>query len=252
MENLRNKIVLITGATAGIGEACAREFASAGSKLILAARRIDRLKALADQLKTPTLTIELDIRNRKAIETAISTLSKKWQEIDILVNNAGLGRGLDKLHEGNPSDWDEMIDTNIKGLLYISRAVTPGMVARGRGHIINIGSIAGHEVYPAGNVYCSTKHAVKAISKGLMIDLVNTPVRVSSIDPGLVETEFSDIRFHGDKERAKLTYQGYKPLEAKDIAEAVVWSASRPKHVQIAEMIVLPTAQAAAMVLHKE
>ena len=174
------------------------------------------------------------------------------KSIDLLVNNAGLAQGLDKIHEGDTVDWNTMIDTNIKGLLYLSRAVIPGMIKRGRGHVINIGSIAGHEVYPNGGVYCATKHAVNAINKGMMMDLVDTPVRVTSVDPGLVETEFSQVRFHGDTDRAKVTYQGYKPLTGNDIAEAVIWAASQPEHVNIEEIIIVPKAQASCMILHKK
>ena len=206
MSNLDNKIALITGASSGIGAACARKFADRGARLILAARRIERLEKLAAELSVETHLIQLDVRDQKAVEKAISSLPSDWKAIDILVNNAGLSRGLEKLHEGNIDGWEEMIDTNVKGLLYVSRAVIPSMVARGRGHIINIGSIAGHEVYPGGNVYCATKHAVDALSKGMRIDLVDTPIRVSTVDPGLVETEFSQVRFHGDKERAKGVY----------------------------------------------
>jgi 3-hydroxy acid dehydrogenase/malonic semialdehyde reductase len=252
MTELRDKIVLVTGASSGIGEAVATEFSEAGAKVILAARRLERLKSVSGTLRTVSHLMELDVRDRHAVEEAIDGLPAEWQAIDILVNNAGLGRSLDKLHEADPDGWEEMIDTNVKGLLYVSRVVIPGMVSRGTGHIINIGSIAGHQVYPGGNVYCATKHAVTALTRGMMIDLVDTPIRVSTIDPGLVETEFSLVRFNGDRERAGKTYQGYKPLSGRDIAEAVVWTASRPAHVQVAEMIVLPTAQAAAMVLHKE
>lgn len=249
---LTDKIVLITGASAGIGQACARKFSEAGARVILAARRLERLKELAGNLPGPTHLVPLDVRDQKAVEASIDGLPPEWQAIDILVNNAGLGRGLDKLHKGDTSGWDEMIDTNIKGLLYTSRAVLPGMVERNRGHVINIGSIAGHEVYPGGNVYCATKHAVDAITKGMRIDLVDTPIRVSTIDPGLVETEFSLVRFHGDTDRAKTVYQGYKPLTGDDIADTAVWIADRPAHVQVAEVIIFPTAQASSAVLHKE
>lgn len=252
MSDLTNKIVFITGASSGIGEAAARKFAQKGSRTILAARRLDRLKELASELPRQQHLLELDVRDHKKVKKAIDALPAQWQAIDILVNNAGLSRGLDKLHEGKIVDWEEMIDTNIKGLLYVSRAVIPGMVSRGRGHIINIGSIAGHEVYPGGNVYCATKHAVDAITKGMRIDLVDTPIRVSTVDPGLVQTEFSQVRFRGDLERAAKVYQGYQPLTAEDIAEAIVWIAERPDHVQIAEIIILPTAQAGSMVLHKK
>lgn len=252
MSSLDNKIVFVTGASSGIGEACARKFAENGSRLILAARRIDLLEKLASKLTVETHLLKLDIRDRKEVEQAIAELPDSWRDIDILVNNAGLGRGLDKLHGGKVEGWEEMIDTNIKGLLYVSRAVIPGMVDRGRGHVINIGSIAGHEVYPGGNVYCATKHAVDAITKGMRIDLVDTPIRVSTVDPGLVETEFSQVRFYSDQDRAKNVYRGYKPLTGDDIAETVVWIADRPEHVQVAEVIILPTAQASSMVLHKE
>lgn len=247
-----NRIALVTGASAGIGEATARKLAQSGWDLILAARRLERLQQLATQLKAATYLIELDVRDRKAVDKAIGGLPERWQNIDLLVNNAGLSRNLDKLHEGNPEGWDEMIDTNVKGLLYVSRAVIPGMVARGHGHIINIGSIAGHEVYPAGNVYCASKFAVDAITKGMMIDLVDTPIRVSTVDPGLVETEFSQVRFYGNTERAKKTYQGFKPLSGDDIADAVVWVATRPEHVNVAQVVVLPKAQAGVMVLNRK
>ena len=251
MTSLKDKIVLITGASAGIGKAAAFQFAQQGAKLILCARRKERLLKLAEELQIECYLIELDIQKREDVEMAISGLPKEWQAIDILVNNAGLGRGLDKLHEGNIDGWEEMIDTNIKGLLYMSRAVIPGMVSRKSGHIINIGSIAGHEVYPGGNVYCATKYAVDALTKGMRLDLVDTPLRVSTVDPGLVETEFSDVRFYGDNERAKTVYQGYKALEPVDVADTVVWIASRPPHVQIAEVVIFPTAQGSATVTHK-
>jgi len=252
MSDLNGRIALITGASSGIGEACARKFAENGARTILVARRSERLKKLACKLPTESHLLRLDIRDKQAVEEAISSLPTSWRPIDILVNNAGLSRGLDKLHQGKIDDWEEKIDTNIKGLLYVSRAVVPGMVARGRGHVINIGSIAGHEVYPGGNVYCATKHAVDALTKGMRLDLVDTPVRVATVDPGLVETEFSQVRFHGERERAKKVYQGYTPLTGDDIAEAVVWIADRPLHVQVAEVIILPTAQASAMVVDKK
>jgi len=251
MNNLKNKTIFITGASSGIGAACARKFSEQGARLILAARRLDRLNKLAASLTTPVHCLQLDVRDRAKVEGAVGGLDSAWSSIDVLINNAGLSRGLDKLHEANPDDWEEMIDTNIKGLLYVSRAIIPGMVSRGNGHIINIGSIAGHQVYPGGNVYCATKHAVDALTKGMRLDLVDTPLRVSTIDPGLVETEFSQVRFHGDTERAAKTYQGFQPLTGDDIAEAAVWIADRPAHVQIAEVIILPTAQASAMVTHK-
>ncbi|HEY5615096.1 MAG TPA: SDR family NAD(P)-dependent oxidoreductase, partial [Bacteroidota bacterium] len=190
--------------------------------------------------------------DRKAVQQVFNKLPDEWQKVDVLVNNAGLSRGLDKLHEGSIDDWEEMVDTNIKGLLYVTRAVLPGMVARNRGTVINIGSIAGHEVYPRGNVYAATKHAVDALTKGLRMDLVETDVRVCTVDPGLVETEFSMVRFRGDKERAKKTYQGLQPLSPQDIADAVFFAATRPPHVQISEMIILPVHQASTTLVHRK
>ena len=255
MTSLKNKIVLITGATSGIGLSSAKLFAKNGAKLIIAARRKDRLNELAKELKskykTDIISIELDVRSRKAVDSAIKKLPAKWKNIDVLLNNAGLSRGLDKLHEGNIQDWEEMLDTNVKGLLYVSRAVIPLMVKRNSGHIINIGSIAGHEVYPKGNVYCASKHAVDAITKGMRMDLVDTNVRVTAIDPGLAETEFSIVRFHGDKQKAKAVYTGIDALTPDDIADAIVYAASRPENVVVADMILLPNKQAAAMVMHK-
>ncbi|MEW5994533.1 MAG: SDR family oxidoreductase [Candidatus Zixiibacteriota bacterium] len=252
MTDLKNRIVFITGASSGIGEATARKFAELDCKLLLAARRKDRLEKLAKNLSVDTHLLELDVRDQKAVQQAVDSLPNDRQAIDVLVNNAGLSRGLDKLHEGKLLDWEEMIDTNVKGLLYVSRAVIPGMVARGRGHIINIGSIAGHEVYPGGNVYCATKHAVAALSKGMRIDLVDTPLRVTTIDPGLVETEFSIVRFRGDTDRAQKVYRGYQPLTGDDIADVIVWAATRPLHVQIADIIIFPTAQAGSRDVHKQ
>jgi len=252
MTKMTNRIVFITGASSGIGQATARRFSEAGDRVIVAARREDRLQKLAVELKTDCHVMRMNVQNRAEVEEAVTSLPEEWQAIDVLVNNAGLSRGLWKLHEGKYEGWEEMIDTNIKGMLYISRSVIPGMVERGRGHVINIGSIAGHEVYPGGNVYCATKHAADAITKGMRIDLVDTPIRVTTIDPGLVETEFSEVRFYGDKEKAKQVYNGFRPLVGDDIADAIVWVASRPAHVQIAEMVILPTAQASAMVTHKK
>ncbi len=255
MEDLRKKIVCITGASSGIGEACAVEFAKLGCTLILSARRIDRIERLAESLRenqsAKVFTGKLDVREPSAVERFFRDLPAEWRAIDILLNNAGLSRGLDKLHEGKLSDWEEMLDTNVKGLLYVSRAVVPGMVERNRGHIINIGSIAGHQVYPGGNVYCASKHAVKALTEGLKMDLQGTAVRVSSIDPGLVETEFSVVRFHGDETRAAKTYENIKPLTGTDIAEIAVFCATRPHHVNILQTIVLPTAQASVHHVHR-
>ncbi len=255
MTALTHSLVLITGASSGIGHSCAYKFAEAGARLILIARRKERLEKLAAELKkrfkTDSYIDELDVRNRQAILEFSQKLPIEWQDINILINNAGLSRGLQKIHEGEFEDWEEMIDTNVKGLLFISRAIIPGMVERKEGTIINIGSIAGHDVYPGGNVYCATKHAVDALTKGMRMDLVGTPIRVCTIDPGLVETEFSEVRFHGDKERAKKTYQNITPLTPDDIADAVLYAATRPAHVQIAELIIMPTAQASATLVHR-
>lgn len=254
MQTLNKSIVLITGASSGIGRSCAVKFAEAGARLILTARRKDRLDVLARELEKQTkmLALQLDVSDHQAVEKVLGGLPKEWQTVDVLVNNAGLSRGLDKLHEGKLQDWEEMIDTNIKGLLYVSRVIIPGMVSRGKGTIINIGSIAGHEVYPRGNVYAATKHAVNALTKGLRMDLMDTPLRVCTVDPGLVETEFSMVRFRGDAEKAKVVYQNLEPLTPDDVAETVVFCATRPPHVQIAELIVLPTAQASTTMVHRK
>jgi NADP-dependent 3-hydroxy acid dehydrogenase YdfG len=252
----KDGLVLVTGASAGIGEATVRAFAREGARLILVARRLDRLEKLARTLKDEygieSLTLPLDLRKYHAIPEDMEKIPADWRAIDVLVNNAGLARGLGKLHEGDLSDWEEMIDVNVKGLLAVSRVVIPWMLERGQGHVINIGSIAGHEVYPGGNVYCATKFAVHALSRGMKMDLTGTPIRVTSIDPGLVETEFSLVRFKGDKARASQPYKGMTPLTGEDIAEAVVWSASRPAHVNIGEMIIFPTAQSSSTLTHRE
>jgi serine 3-dehydrogenase len=251
---LTGRIVLITGASAGIGAACARAFAREGARLVLAARRASRLEDMAGELRaggTDVLALELDVGDAAAVAGTLGALAPEWRDVDVLVNNAGLGRGLDKLWEGDPADWDEMVDTNVKGLLYVTRAVLPGMVARGRCHVINLGSVAGHEVYPGGAVYCATKHAVDAITRGLRMDVLGTGVRVSTVDPGMVETEFSVVRFHGDRERADKVYRGMTPLVADDIAETVVWVATRPPHVCIDEIIIKPTDQASATMVHR-
>ncbi|MBD1849937.1 SDR family oxidoreductase [Leptolyngbya sp. FACHB-711] len=253
--SLPHQIVLITGASSGIGAACAEVFAAANARLILTARRVDRLETLAATLKaqygTEAHLISLDVRDRPQVEAVIQALPDPWKAIDILVNNAGLSRGLSKLQEGEIQDWEEMIDTNVKGLLYITRAVLPGMVQRQRGHVINIGSVAGHQVYPGGNVYCATKAAVRSLTESLKIDLLGTPVRISSVDPGMVETEFSEVRFRGDAERAKRVYQDTIPLTAKDIADVVLFCATRPPHVNISEVLVMPTDQATPTMVHR-
>jgi 3-hydroxy acid dehydrogenase / malonic semialdehyde reductase len=254
MASIHNQIVLITGASSGIGAACAHAFAETGARLILAARRLDRLQQLSEDLAKSgcqTHLLRLDVSDRAQVESTLAALPEEWSAIDILVNNAGLSRGLDKLHEGKVEDWEEMIDTNVKGLLYMTRSLVPGMVSRGRGHVINIGSIAGHQTYPKGNVYCATKAAVRVISEGLKMDLLGTPVRVSSVDPGMVETEFSQVRFHGDGDRAQQVYQGTTPLMPEDVAEIVVFCATRPAHVNLSEAIVLPTAQGSATMVHR-
>ncbi len=256
MPELRNRVVFVTGASSGIGAACARAFAAEGAKLLLAARRIERLDAAVPDLRAggaaAVRTLALDVRNAEAVRSAVDALPSEWREIEVLVNNAGLSRGLDRLHEGSVEDWDEMIDTNVKGLLHVDRAVVPLLVARGSGTVIHVGSIAGREVYPAGNVYCATKHAVRALTEGLRIDLVGTGVRVATVDPGLVRTEFSRVRFRGNDVRAEAVYRGMTPLSPDDVAEAIVWIASRPQRVTIAEMVVLPTDQASATIVHRE
>jgi len=256
MYSLKDKIAFITGASAGIGRSCAWAFAKEGAKVLMCGRRADRLKAFEAALKkefhVPVHHFALDVRDQPAVEKALASLPAAWQAIEVLVNNAGLSRGLAKLHDGLLSDWEEMIDTNLRGLLYVSRAVIPGMVERGSGHIINIGSIAGHEVYPGGNVYCATKFAVRALSKGVRLDLNGTPIRVSEVAPGMVETEFSLVRFHGDTERAGRVYQGLTPLSPDDIADAVVWCATRPPHGNVSEVVVMPTAQASTTVVHRK
>jgi len=255
MGKLDGKIALITGASSGIGKACAFALAAEGANLILTARRTDRLQQIARQLeekfKISVLTEKVDVRIKDHVFKMIDELPENWQDIEILINNAGLARGIEKIPEANVDNWEAMIDTNVKGLLYVSRAVVPGMVKRRSGHIVNIGSIAGHEVYRGGNVYCATKHAVDAITKGLRIDLVDTPIRVSTVDPGLVETEFSIIRFDGDKEKAKSVYKGMRPLTGEDIADIITFIVTRPPHVQIAEAIVFPSNQAAATIVHR-
>ena len=243
---LVDRTVFITGASSGIGRACAQAFAAAGARLLLCARRVERLAELAASVPGDVHTFALDVRDRAAVDAAVAALPPAWAAIDVLVNNAGLASGFDPLPAGDPADWDRMIDTNVKGLLNVTRAVVGGMVARGHGHVVNIGSIAGHETYPNGAVYCASKAAVDRITKGLRMDLLGTGVRVSTVDPGMVETEFSVVRFHGDSDRAAAVYEGVTPLTADDVAETVVWVADRPAHVQVAEVVILPTDQASA------
>ncbi len=253
--SIKDKIVLITGASSGIGWASAELFASLGARIILAARRIDRLETLSTQLQnryqTNTLTLQLDVRERAQVENAISSLPPSWQSIDILLNSAGLALGSDLLQEGTPSNWDNIIQVNVCGLLYMTRAILPGMIERNTGHIINISSTAGHECYPRGNVYSATKHAVNALSKSLRLDLLGTPLRVTNVSPGMAETEFSQVRWK-DVERAKRFYEGFTPLSAEDIADAIVYAATRPPHVDVSEMVIFPTAQASVHHVHKK
>jgi len=250
---ITGKHVLITGASAGIGEACARAFAAEGCSLFLTARRIERLESIAESIREETgvevLARMLDVRSADQIKS----LDQDFEEYgpEILVNNAGLARGVAPIQEGEPADWDEMIDTNIRGLLLISRHILPLMIARGRGHVINIGSIAGHESYPGGAVYCGTKHAVAAIGRGMAMDTLGTGVRVSSVDPGMVETEFSIVRFHGDRESARKVYENFRPLKAADVAEAVLFCATRPPGANVREMILMPTDQASAVHVYR-
>lgn len=256
MNRLQGKTVLITGASAGIGEATARAFASFQANLILLARRKERLAALKEELEAQqgvtVSTFGLDVRKRDAVATFAEDLHSRGMIPDILVNNAGKALGLDLFHEALLEDWEEMIDTNVTGLLYMTRAILPHMVERNSGHIVNIGSIAGHQVYQKGAVYNATKFAVRALNEGMSLDLLGTNIRVSSIDPGLVETEFSEVRFHGDTEKAETVYQGYQPLKAEDIADLATFVTGRPEHVNILDLVVLPTAQRSAHMVHKE
>lgn len=253
---LKNKIVFITGASSGIGAACAKQFAAVGAKLLLCARRFDVLNQLAKQLRdefgVETHTFGLDVQQSVRVTETLKELPDGWRDVDILINNAGLAAGLDPIQEGNPQDWEDMINTNIKGLLYVTREVLPQMVQRNTGHIINIGSIAGHQVYPQGAVYCATKQAVNALSNGLRMDLFGTKIRVSTVDPGAVETSFSEVRFKGDTKRAAAVYEGMQPLRPEDVADAVLYCASRPPHVNISEIIIMPTDQASATMVSRK
>jgi 3-hydroxy acid dehydrogenase/malonic semialdehyde reductase len=254
---LAGQVVFVTGASSGIGAACARAFAAEGARLLLLARRRDRMDAAVPSLRglgaADVHVVTADVRDAAAVAHAVDGLPASWKAVEILVNNAGLSRGLDKLQEGLISDWDEMIDTNVKGLLYVDRAVVPLMVARGRGTVIHLGSLAGRQVYPGGNVYCASKHAVRALTEGLRLDVLGTGVRVATVDPGLVQdTEFSAVRFHGDLDRAGAVYRGLTPLSAADVAEIIVFIATRPPHVTLAEAVVLPTDQASSQNVHRD
>lgn len=248
------KTALITGASSGIGKATAIALANEGYNLIICGRRKEALDELQNELqkKVKTHSLQFDVRNKKEVKEAIQGLPKEFSEIDVLINNAGNAHGLDPIHTGSLEDWDAMIDINVKGLLYVSKAIIPQMVERKSGHIINIGSIAGKEVYPNGNVYSATKHAVDAINKGMRMDLNGKGIRVGAINPGLVETGFSEVRFKGDTERAKSVYQGYEPLKPEDIADIIRFMVTRPAHVNIADLLVLPTDQASSTILNKE
>jgi NADP-dependent 3-hydroxy acid dehydrogenase YdfG len=254
--SLKGRIVFITGASAGIGAATAMAFAGEGARLLLAARRASKLAEVASRAlergAAAVHSIDLDVRNRQAVQRAIDELPPEWAEIDVLVNNAGLSRGMDTLYAGNIEDWEEMIDTNVKGLLYVARAVVPGMVARGRGHVVTLGSMAGELVYPNGAVYCASKAAARAINDGLREDVLGTPLRVTSVDPGLVETEFSTVRFHGDQGRAANVYKGIAPLTGEDIADVILWAVSRPAHVNIARVSLTSVNQANTLLIHRE
>lgn len=256
MISLKNKIVFITGASSGIGKATALHCAAAGADLLICARRTEKVESLAAEIRTTygvkSHAFHLDVRNQTDVEQAIASLPAEWKNISLLVNNAGLSRGMDTIQEGSIADWNEMIDTNVKGLLFVTRAVLPGMIARKAGHIINIGSAAGHWVYPKGNVYNASKFAVKALNEGMKMDLLGTPIRVTSVDPGLLETEFSMVRFRGDAEKAKKVYQGLTPLSPDDIAETIVWAATRPAHVNISTVVMMPTDQATPSMVHRK
>ena len=254
--DLKGKIVFITGASSGIGAATALAFAAEGARLLLAARRSGKLAEVASAALArgaeAVHSMQLDVRSRIAVQRMVDELPQEWAEIDVLVNNAGLSRGLEKLYTGKFEDWEEMIDTNIKGLLYVTRAVVPGMVVRGHGHVVNLGSPAGEMTYPNGAVYCGSKAAVKAINDGLRQDVLGTPVRVTAVDPGMVETDFSLVRFRGDQEKAAKVYKGVVPLAPEDVAEAIVWAVKRPAHVNIAHILLTPVDQANSLLFHRE
>lgn len=253
---LKDKVVFITGASSGIGQACAKRFAQARAKLLLCARQMDRLEALATQLRhdmgVDVHVFHMDVRHPREVAEQLAQCEEPWKNVDVLINNAGLAAGLDLVQEASIQDWEDMIDTNVKGLLYVTRAILPQMISRNTGHIINIGSIAGHECYPKGAVYCATKQAVNAFTQGLRLDLFGTPIRVSTVDPGAVETNFSMVRFKGDMTRAAAVYEGFKPLAPEDVADAVFYCAVCPPHVNISEIIMMPTAQASATMVHRQ
>lgn len=256
MESLKEKIVFITGASSGIGKATAYAFAKNGANVIITARRKNLIDEIAEDIRTKfavkVLSIQLDVRDKNQVIKTVNSLPNDWKNIDILINNAGLARGLNKFYEDDPTGWDEMIDTNVKGLLFVTHAILPGMIERKFGHIINIGSIAGHEAYPKGAVYCATKHAVDAITRSIRMDTIDKNILVSTIDAGLVETNFSNVRFNGDTEKAKAVYKGLKPLTGEDVADAIIFCASRPAHVNIAEITLLAARQASATVVYRE
>jgi len=253
--SIKGKIVFVTGASSGIGAATALAFAAEGARLLLAARRAGKLAVVAtaalEHGAEAVHTISLDVRDRNAVQQTIDALPTEWARIEVLINNAGLSRGLEKLYQGSIDDWEEMIDTNVKGLLYVTRSVVPGMVERGCGHVVNLGSTAGELTYPNGAVYCATKAAERAINDGLRQDVLGTPIRVTSVDPGMVETEFSVVRFHGDTERAATVYQGLQPLTPEDVADAILWAVSRPARVNIARILLTPVQQANSLLFHR-
>ena len=255
MPSIAGSTVLITGASSGIGRATALAFAAEGARILVCARREDALRELEPDLKragAPAVHIfPLDVRDRESVEKTLANLPPEWKNIDILVNNAGLSRGFVKVWDDDPNDWQEMMDTNVLGLLYVTRAVVPGMIARGKGHVISLGSIAGHMTYPNGAVYCASKAAEKSISEGLKIDLLGTPIRVTSVDPGMVETEFSTVRFHGDQKRADKVYERIDPLHGEDIADAIVWAATRPPKVNIHSIVLTPIDQVNPYLYHR-
>lgn len=247
-----SKIALVTGASSGIGWATAELLAAEGYDLIICGRREERLKELSQKVPVKTLELIFDVRDREGVKDALDSIPEEWKSIDVLLNNAGNAHGLSKFQDGNLDDWDAMIDINVKGLLYVTKAIVPGMITRGTGHIVNIGSIAGKEVYPNGNVYCASKHAVDAINNGMRLDLVGTGVKVSQVCPGLVETEFSLVRFKGDEDRSSTVYQGFDALTAFDVADLIRFIVTRPAHVNISDSIIFPTAQVASTIVDKK